>query len=41
VPDLCGVLRWPEPRGREALHDLAIHRLVRPIGELYHPLPTA
>jgi hypothetical protein len=41
VPDLCGVLRWPEPRGREALRDLAIHRLVRPIGELYHPLPTA
>jgi hypothetical protein len=41
VPDLCGVLMWPEPRGRQALHDLAIHRLVRPIGELYHPLPTA
>ena len=41
VPDLCRVLQWPEPRGREALYDLAIHRLVRPIGELYHPLPTA
>jgi hypothetical protein len=41
VFDLCAMLRWPEPRGREALHDLAIHRLVRPIGELYHPLPTA
>jgi hypothetical protein len=41
VPDLCRELRWPEPRGREALHDLTIHRLVRPIGELYHPLPTA
>jgi hypothetical protein len=41
VPDLCTVLRWPEPRGRDALHDLAVLRLVRPIGELYHPLPTA
>jgi hypothetical protein len=41
VLDLCRVLSWPEPRGREALHDLAVHRLVRPIGELYHPLPTA
>jgi hypothetical protein len=41
VPDLCRVLQWPEPRGRQALQDLAIHRLVRPVGELYHPLPTA
>ena len=41
VTELCRVLRWPERRGREALHDLAIHRLVRPVGELYHPLPTA
>lgn len=41
VQDLCRVLSWPEPRGREALQDLALHRLVRPIGELYHPLPTA
>ena len=41
VPDLCRELHWPDPRGREALQDLAIHRLVRPLGELYHPLPTA
>ena len=41
VPDICRALRWPEPRAREALRDLAIHRLVRPVGELYHPLQTA
>ena len=41
ISDLCQVLRWPEPRGREALGDLAGHRLVRPIGTLYYPLPTA
>ena len=41
VLELCRVLRWPETRGREALRDLTFHRLIRPIGELYHPLPTA
>lgn len=41
VADLARALGWPEPRGREALRELAVHRLVRPIGELYHPLPTA
>jgi hypothetical protein len=41
VPDLCSALTWPEPRARQALHDLAIHRLVRTVGELYLPLPTA
>jgi hypothetical protein len=41
VPDLCRVLKWPDRRGREALEDLATHRLVRPIRELYYPLPTA
>ena len=41
VPDLCTALTWPEPRARQALHDLAIHRLVRTVGELYLPLPTA
>ena len=34
-------LGWPVSRGREALGDLALHRLVRPIGELYYPLQTA
>jgi hypothetical protein len=41
VADLARFLGWPDSRGREALHDLSIHRLVRPVGELYHPLPTA
>jgi hypothetical protein len=41
VPDLCRFLCWPEPRGREALTDLAGHRLIWPVGELYYPLPTA
>jgi len=41
VTDLSLMHRWPELRSREALHDLASHRLVRPIGELYYPLPTA
>ena len=41
VLDISFALRWPEPRAREALRDLVIHRLVRPVGELYHPLPTA
>jgi hypothetical protein len=41
LTDLCRSLRWSEPRGREALSDLTSHRLVRPIGEFYHPLPTA
>jgi hypothetical protein len=41
VPDVCRMLKWPEPRGHEALQDLAVHRLIRTIGDLYHPLPTA
>jgi hypothetical protein len=41
VTELSRALGWLETRGREALRDLALHRLVRPIGELYHPLPTA
>jgi hypothetical protein len=41
VADLSRMLRWPDLRSREALHDLAGHRLVRPIGDLYYPLPTA
>jgi hypothetical protein len=41
MAELSRALAWPEGRSREALRDLALHRLVRPIGELYHPLPTA
>jgi hypothetical protein len=41
VGELSRALGWLEARSREALRDLALHRLVRPIGELYHPLPTA
>jgi hypothetical protein len=41
VTDLSRGLEWSEARSRDALDDLALHRLVRPIGELYCPLPTA
>jgi hypothetical protein len=41
VAELARALGWLEARSREALRNLALHRLVRPIGELYHPLPTA
>jgi hypothetical protein len=41
VAELAHALGWLEARGREALRELTIHRLVRPIGELYHPVPTA
>lgn len=40
VADLSHALRWPHSRGSAALSDLAVHRLVRPIGEFYHPLQT-
>jgi hypothetical protein len=39
--DLARNLGWLETRSREALRDLTLNRLVRPIGELYHPVPTA
>jgi hypothetical protein len=39
--DLAGAAGWPEPRAAGALDTLAIHRLVRPDGTLYHPLPIA
>jgi hypothetical protein len=39
--DLAGVLGWLERRAGDALEALAIHRLVRPDGPLYHPLPIA
>ena len=41
VADLAHALGWLEVRSREALRDLALNRLVRPVGELYHPLTTA
>jgi hypothetical protein len=41
VADLSRDLGWPEARSREALGDLALNRLVRPIGDLYYPLQTA
>ncbi len=41
VADLSRMLGWLEARSRAALRDLALNRLVRPVGELYHPLPTA
>jgi hypothetical protein len=41
LAELCRSLRWPEVRGREALNELSSHRLIRPVGDLYHPLPTA
>jgi hypothetical protein len=39
--DLARVLGWLETRTREALGDLTFHRLVRSVGELYHPVATA
>lgn len=41
VTDLSQALGWLEARSREALRNLALNRLVRPVGELYHPLATA
>jgi hypothetical protein len=38
---LAQALGWSEPRSREALGDLTLRRLVRPVGELYYPLQTA
>lgn len=34
-------LGWTWPRSRDALDDLTLLRLVRPVGELYYPLQTA
>jgi hypothetical protein len=41
VSDLSRALGWLETRSREALRSLASRRLVRPVGELYYPVPTA
>jgi hypothetical protein len=38
---LAGALGWVESRSREAVRQLVLHRLVRPSGDLFHPLPTA
>jgi hypothetical protein len=34
-------LGWTLARSREALGNLSLHRLIRPVGELYYPLQTA
>jgi hypothetical protein len=39
--ELARALGWSEPRAAEAVAALALHRLVRPDGILYHPLPIA
>jgi hypothetical protein len=39
--ELAGTLGWSEPRAAEAVDALAGHRLVRPDGGLFHPLPIA
>jgi hypothetical protein len=41
VADLSRHVGWSDARSREALGDLALNRLVRPIGDLYCPLQTA
>jgi hypothetical protein len=41
VSDLARALGWLESRSREALRSLAARRLVRPLGDVYHPVPTA
>jgi hypothetical protein len=41
-PDgVASAFGWPEVRAAQALDALAIHRLVRREGSLYHPLPIA
>ena len=42
--DITGLSRglgWTQSRSRDALGDLTIHRLVRPVGDLYYPLQIA
>jgi len=41
VSDLARALGWLETRSREALRGLASRRLVRPVGDLYYPVPIA
>jgi hypothetical protein len=41
VPGLSRGLGWTLARSHEALGNLTLHRLVRPVGELYYPLPTS
>jgi hypothetical protein len=41
VADLAGALGWLDARAREALGNLSLHRLIRSVGDLYYPLPTA
>ena len=39
--ELAGGLGWSLDRSREAIGNLAMNRLVRPVGSLYYPLQTA
>jgi hypothetical protein len=39
--DLARSLGWLDARSRDALRELTRHRLVRPVGDLFHPVPTA
>ena len=41
VSGLSRGLGWTLSRSRDALGDLTIHRLIRPVGELYYPVQTA
>jgi hypothetical protein len=41
APDVARALGWLDSRCGDALRELTRHRLVRPMGELYHPVPTA
>jgi hypothetical protein len=41
VSGLSHGLGWSLCRSRDALGDLTLNRLVRPVGELYYPLQTA
>ncbi|HET6778094.1 MAG TPA: hypothetical protein VFH26_04350 [Gemmatimonadales bacterium] len=41
VAGLSHGLGWTLARSREALGNLTVHRLVRPVGELYYPLQIA
>jgi hypothetical protein len=41
TPGVSLGLGWSLSRSQNALDDLTVHRLVRPVGELYYPLQTA
>jgi hypothetical protein len=41
VVGLAGALGWLDSRSSDALKELTLHRLVQPVGDLFHPVPTA